>query len=159
MIITFYARGVAYSNYFWKSGPICKAFLPQKRLILQYFFKIFANFEKSGPLSKDFLTKWDPWLRIPAEKTTHLGGTSPYASTCEYPPGFYGYFFISHHNSYIKLVIWSNGIGIEGWYAATRSLGCEIWFHAFLHLNGSHWWGMGPFHLIAPKAMQVWVLN
>ena len=28
-----------------------------------------------GPMSKDF-----------SEKVTHLGGTSPYALTCEYPP-------------------------------------------------------------------------
>ena len=30
---------------------------------------------KMAPMSKDF-----------AEKVTHLGGTSPYALTCEYPP-------------------------------------------------------------------------
>ena len=41
-----------------------------------------------GPSSKDFFEQnGDPCLRIFAEKVTHLGGTSPYALTCEYPPG------------------------------------------------------------------------
>ena len=40
-----------------------------------------------GPSSKEFFgPKWDPRLRIFGKKVTHLGGTSPYALTCEYPP-------------------------------------------------------------------------
>ena len=50
-------------------------------------FTIFRDFCEMGPSSKDFLSKMDPCLRIFAEKVTHLGCTSPYALTCEYPPG------------------------------------------------------------------------
>ena len=64
-------------------GPISKGFLPQKWLILQFFFH---NFCEMGPSSKDFFwPKWNLCLRIFCEKVTHLGSTSRYALTCEYP--------------------------------------------------------------------------
>ena len=52
------------------------------------FTIFFAIVLKWDPLLRIFWPKWDPCLRIFAEKVTHLGGTSPYALTCEYPPGF-----------------------------------------------------------------------
>ena len=40
-----------------------------------------------GPCSKDFFwTKMGPMSKDFGEKVTHLGSTSPYALTCEYPP-------------------------------------------------------------------------
>ena len=49
-------------------------------------FTIFSQFCETGPSSKDFFgPKWDPCRRIFDEAVTHLGGTSPYALTCEYP--------------------------------------------------------------------------
>ena len=79
----------AFFRNFRKSGPISKGFSTSKWLILQFF----RDFCEMGPSSKDFFgAKWDPCLRIFAEKVTHLGGTSPYALTCEYPPpGIAGY--------------------------------------------------------------------
>ena len=67
----------------WNPYPYLRCFLPQKRL----FLPIFRNFCEMGPSSKDsFWPKWDPCQRILGEKVTHLGSTSPYALTCEYPP-------------------------------------------------------------------------
>ena len=92
----------------WNPYPYLRIFLPQKTADLNLFFEIFANrdpflrvflpqngwfnnffaiFAKWDPLLRIFFwPKWDPCLRIFAEKVTHLGGTSPYALTCEYPP-------------------------------------------------------------------------
>ena len=75
---------------FCKLRPISKGFLSQKRLILQFV----RNFCKMGPSSMIFLTIVGPYLRIFGEKVSHLGGTSPYALTCEYPPGFARFRFI-----------------------------------------------------------------
>ena len=69
-------------EFFANRDPFLMIFLPQKWLILQFFH----DFGETGPSSKDFLTKWDPCPRIFGEKVTHLGGTSPFALTCEYPP-------------------------------------------------------------------------
>ena len=69
-------------NFFCKLGPISKGFLPQKWLILQFF----AILVKWDPLSRISLIKMGPCLRIFDEKLTHLGSTSLYALTCEYPP-------------------------------------------------------------------------
>ena len=92
-----------------KPLPISKDFSPSKN---GWFYRVFfPNFCKSGPISKGFSTpkmagftfffalfiKWDPLLRIfwtkmgPMSKdfwwkVTHLGSTSLYALTCEYPP-------------------------------------------------------------------------
>ena len=92
----------------WNPYPYLRIFLPQKTADLKLFFEIFANrdpflrvflpqndwfyhffaiFAKWDPLLRIFWPKWDPCLRIFAEKVTHLGGTSPYALTCEYHPG------------------------------------------------------------------------
>ena len=50
-------------------------------------FTIFSWFLRNGILFEGFFwPKWDPCLRIFAEKVTHLGGTSLYALTYEYPP-------------------------------------------------------------------------
>ena len=71
---------------FANRDPFLRVFLPQTRLILQ----VFHNFCEMGPSSNNiFLPKWNPCLRIFGEKVTHLGGTSPYALTCEYPPLVY----------------------------------------------------------------------
>ena len=50
-------------------------------------FTIFSRFLRNGTLFWGFFwPKWDTCLRTFAEKETHLGGTFPYALTCEYPP-------------------------------------------------------------------------
>ena len=90
----------------WNPYPYLRIFLPQKTADLKLFFEIFAN---RSPFLRVFLpqngwfyhffaifAKWDPLLRIflikmgpmskDFSKVTHLGGTSPYALTCEYPP-------------------------------------------------------------------------
>ena len=94
----------------WNPYPYLRIFLPQKTADLKLFFESFANrdpflraflpqngwfyhffaiFAKWDPLLRIFFwPKWDPCLRILAEKVTHLGGTSPYGLSCEYPPGF-----------------------------------------------------------------------
>ena len=93
----------------WNPYAYLRIFLPQKQLIWQSFwnfrqwgpiskgffylktadFTMFCNFCEMGPSSKDFFwPKWDPCLRSFGKKVTHLDGTSPYALTCEYPPGF-----------------------------------------------------------------------
>ena len=70
-----------FSKNFRKLGAISKGFSTSKMAD----FSILAIFVKWDPLLRFFffLEKWDPCLRIFAEKVTHLGGTSPYALTCE----------------------------------------------------------------------------
>ena len=108
--------GGGYSNSFLtgcaarslKPLPKSKDFSPSKNGWFNGFFEIFAN---RDPFLRVFLPHWradftiflwflwtltlfpgfswpkfDPCLRIYAEQVTHLGGTSPYALTCEYPP-------------------------------------------------------------------------
>ena len=66
--------------FFWNFRM---GFLPKKWLICQFF----RNFCEMGHSSKIFFgPKLDPYLRIFSEKVTHLGSTSLYALTCEYPP-------------------------------------------------------------------------
>ena len=67
---------------FHKSGPFLRGILPQKWLLLQSF----GNFVKWDALVRIFFTKMEPMSRIFGEKVTHLGSTSLYALTCEYPP-------------------------------------------------------------------------
>ena len=52
-----------------------------------HFYRFFLplKFVKWDPPVWIFWSKWDSCLRIFGEKVTHLGGTSPYALTCEYP--------------------------------------------------------------------------
>ena len=63
----------------------CDSFLRGFHLKNSWFWKFFAIFIKWDPLLRNFWQKWDPNLRIFCEKLTHLGGTSPYSLTCEYP--------------------------------------------------------------------------
>ena len=93
----------------WKPNPYLRDFSPSKNGWFYCFFEIFANwhpflrvflpqirpilqdvcyFCEMGPSSIFFLFKWDQCLRIFGEKVTHLGSTSPYAWTCEYPRGY-----------------------------------------------------------------------
>ena len=51
-----------------------------------WFYKVFTILVKWDPLVRIFWPKWNLCLRILGEKVTHLGSTSPYALTCEYPP-------------------------------------------------------------------------
>ena len=90
-----------------KPLPLCKDFSPPKNDWFDCFSEIFANWDpflrvftsKTAGFSIFFtiLVIWDPllrifWpklnlcLRIFGEKVTHLGSTSPYALTSEYPP-------------------------------------------------------------------------
>ena len=90
----------------WNSNPYLRIFLPQEMADLMLFWnfcksghssngfstskmadlQFFHNFCEMGPSSKDFFTKWDPGVRSFGEKVTHLGGTSLYILTFEYPP-------------------------------------------------------------------------
>ena len=62
-----------FSKFFANQDPFLRVFLPQKRLILQFFCKM-------GPFSlRIFLTKIEPMSKDFWWKVTHLGSTSLYA--------------------------------------------------------------------------------
>ena len=72
---------------FCKSQPISKGFSASKMADSSIFFAIVVKWD---PCLRIFWPKWYPCLRIFDDKVTHLGGTSPYVLTCEYPPGVSG---------------------------------------------------------------------
>ena len=67
-----------FSRNFRKSRPIPKGFSASKLADSAIFVKWDCSL-------RIFSTKMGPCLRIFGEKVTYLGGTSPYALTCEYP--------------------------------------------------------------------------
>ena len=70
-------------SIFANRNPFLRVFPPQKRLISQFFFSVFVEWV---PILRIFLTKMGPLSEDFCWKPNHLGSTSPYALTCEYPP-------------------------------------------------------------------------
>ena len=98
---------------FCKLRTISKGFSASKMadftIFVKWDLRIFLN--KMGPMSKDF------WWKV-----THLGGTSPYALTCEYPTPRFVLSWISvvsdraqrvkEANMYIKTEWWGRRVPV-----------------------------------------------